>query len=598
MPCGDMVHHTLQGLPHGATGAIGAQAAVLPSEAAIDASGSSAASAGSSFKQDLEQLRDLVLSEMRGRSDGEQALHAELSRQEAMSQQLGFRIQEVLDEVREELPKMQKQLRELLASELGRARGALAAAAAAEVRELLMGSGGAPSVGGIATAGGCASGGGTPRGGIAPSMGSKGGDEGAAISSPKACNGLTPKGHASPTICSDTSSAATPRCALELLPAAASGEVAVAAAAHAAAAVAASQLRMQTPPCLSAREAEDVQEFVDRVAEAHFQEARIEFTNQISDLERRITEEWTGLRGWVDAAVVAVVNRISSLECSLQSEIAERTGREEETQEEVAKAVDLVRRLQADVDELALEVGGRNTSANELLTMAAAAVAATTDAECLDVSGTAAPTTPPTMSNAVARSQPPPPTAIAASPTGGQSVSPRGSLTLPRAQSYGGALPSSTSSRHPTPSNRSAGNPAATKPQPLGNCQQTPTVQQPSGRNIAGGSGALPPGGASGVTSSASASMDALSRSRSTVPPAHLCAPMVSPTVTVAAAAAGGSAASAAVAHTVVPTGAMSHGYGCTMMPQAGGSRGPSPTRSYPNSPMMSTGRVVHLRRG
>jgi len=118
---------------------------------------------------------------------------------------------------------------------------------------------------------------------------------------------------------------------------------------------------------LVARDAEEMREALDHVLDARLLETRNESTAQISELERRITEEWTGLRGWVDAAVVAVVNRISSLECALQSEMAERSARMQEVTEGVAFGSEQMRQLQDEVDKLTTETR-RNVQSTQKIT--------------------------------------------------------------------------------------------------------------------------------------------------------------------------------------------------------------------------------------
>lgn len=86
--------------------------------------------------------------------------------------------------------------------------------------------------------------------------------------------------------------------------------------------------------------------------EARLQESRGDSGNQLQELDQKITEEWTGLRGWVDAAVVAVVNRMSSLECALQSELADRSVRMEEITDSLAQSKEEWGQLQLDVDDL------------------------------------------------------------------------------------------------------------------------------------------------------------------------------------------------------------------------------------------------------
>ncbi|CAK0897132.1 unnamed protein product [Prorocentrum cordatum] len=71
------------------------------------------------------------------------------------------------------------------------------------------------------------------------------------------------------------------------------------------------------------------QELWPRLQEMHqdCQDRHDHAARLVSDLESRMTEEWTGLRGWVEAATVAVVNRISALECTLRTEMSEHSER-------------------------------------------------------------------------------------------------------------------------------------------------------------------------------------------------------------------------------------------------------------------------------
>merc|ERR1712008_555706 len=83
--------------------------------------------------------------------------------------------------------------------------------------------------------------------------------------------------------------------------------------------------------------------------QAWMQDLQRENIAQINDLENRITEEWTGLRGWVDAAVVAVVNRISTLECTLKSEIEHRETTNTATSDVLSKQFCQLEQLQNQV---------------------------------------------------------------------------------------------------------------------------------------------------------------------------------------------------------------------------------------------------------
>jgi len=93
-------------------------------------------------------------------------------------------------------------------------------------------------------------------------------------------------------------------------------------------------------------------EIIDPGVQAWMQDVQRENMAQINDLENRITEEWTGLRGWVDAAVVAVVNRISTLECSLKFEIERRQTTNTETGEAMSKQWRQLEHLQNQVAEI------------------------------------------------------------------------------------------------------------------------------------------------------------------------------------------------------------------------------------------------------
>lgn len=104
----------------------------------------------------------------------------------------------------------------------------------------------------------------------------------------------------------------------------------------------------------------EMREALERMIEIRLQESRANGVDNIADLERRLSEEWTGLRGWVDAAVVAVVNRISSLECTLHSEMAERSAALQEVTDVAAQSNALqtadVKRVQTELDKLVFEV--------------------------------------------------------------------------------------------------------------------------------------------------------------------------------------------------------------------------------------------------
>jgi hypothetical protein len=93
----------------------------------------------------------------------------------------------------------------------------------------------------------------------------------------------------------------------------------------------------------------------DRLEDCHTEGAA-----QVTDLERRMTEEWTGLRSWVDAAVVAVVNRISSLECTLQSEMAERLSSAQLMSREFAEGAahneEQIKKIQGELDKLLFDM--------------------------------------------------------------------------------------------------------------------------------------------------------------------------------------------------------------------------------------------------
>jgi len=115
------------------------------------------------------------------------------------------------------------------------------------------------------------------------------------------------------------------------------------------------EVSLEREPVLCAHDAEEIREALSSILEHRLQESRAENTQQVADLERRITEEWTGLRGWVDAAVVAVVNRISSLECSLQNEMVERSARTQEIADAVLDNTEQVKQLQGEIDKLVLE---------------------------------------------------------------------------------------------------------------------------------------------------------------------------------------------------------------------------------------------------
>jgi len=72
-------------------------------------------------------------------------------------------------------------------------------------------------------------------------------------------------------------------------------------------------------------------------------------TEECTRLHTWISEEWTKLHGWVDAAVVAVVNRVSSLECLLQTEVANRAVCMQEISEAVAQISQHLNQLQAEM---------------------------------------------------------------------------------------------------------------------------------------------------------------------------------------------------------------------------------------------------------
>jgi len=93
-------------------------------------------------------------------------------------------------------------------------------------------------------------------------------------------------------------------------------------------------------------------ELIDPVVQGWMQDLQHENMAQINDLENRITEEWTGLRGWVDAAVVAVVNRISTLECTLKSEVEHRQTTITETNNAMSKQSWQLEQLQSQVADI------------------------------------------------------------------------------------------------------------------------------------------------------------------------------------------------------------------------------------------------------
>lgn len=112
---------------------------------------------------------------------------------------------------------------------------------------------------------------------------------------------------------------------------------------------------VEADPVLDRADTEQIREALQRYIEMQHEESRAEFAAQITDLERRITEEWTGLRGWVDAAVVAVVNRISSLECTLHSEMAQRSERLQEVSDAVESSSQQMRSMQEELEKVAFE---------------------------------------------------------------------------------------------------------------------------------------------------------------------------------------------------------------------------------------------------
>jgi len=72
-------------------------------------------------------------------------------------------------------------------------------------------------------------------------------------------------------------------------------------------------------------------------------------TEECTRLHSWISEEWTKLHGWVDAAVVAVVNRVSSLECLLQTEVTNRAACMQDISEAVAQISQHLNQLQAEM---------------------------------------------------------------------------------------------------------------------------------------------------------------------------------------------------------------------------------------------------------
>jgi len=96
--------------------------------------------------------------------------------------------------------------------------------------------------------------------------------------------------------------------------------------------------------CQAAESDQETDEAVlDRLIEAKLEVLReerasqaAELEAQMGDIEAKLKEEWKALHGWVDAAVVAVIQRITSLECQVQ--VAER--RRESALEETAGSYD------------------------------------------------------------------------------------------------------------------------------------------------------------------------------------------------------------------------------------------------------------------
>lgn len=101
---------------------------------------------------------------------------------------------------------------------------------------------------------------------------------------------------------------------------------------------------------------EELREVLIKLIEERLQDCQTEGAAQVSKLERRITEEWTGLRGWVDAAVVAVVNRISSLECTLQTEMADRLSNSQEVAAGAATTGEHLKRMQGEIDKILFDM--------------------------------------------------------------------------------------------------------------------------------------------------------------------------------------------------------------------------------------------------
>lgn len=63
-----------------------------------------------------------------------------------------------------------------------------------------------------------------------------------------------------------------------------------------------------------------------RWAEERFEELQNIFVNDVTNLERRLQDDFSNLKGFVDAAIVAMVSRLSTLECFIKGEegLAER----------------------------------------------------------------------------------------------------------------------------------------------------------------------------------------------------------------------------------------------------------------------------------
>eukprot|EP00747_Dinoflagellata_sp_TGD_P213206 gnl/TRDRNA2_/TRDRNA2_86192_c0_seq1.p1 gnl/TRDRNA2_/TRDRNA2_86192_c0~~gnl/TRDRNA2_/TRDRNA2_86192_c0_seq1.p1 ORF type:complete len:795 (-),score=138.77 gnl/TRDRNA2_/TRDRNA2_86192_c0_seq1:149-2356(-) len=103
-----------------------------------------------------------------------------------------------------------------------------------------------------------------------------------------------------------------------------------------------------------ARDFEEIGKSLDKL-DRRVSDTRSDISCTIMELEKKITEEWTGLRGWVDAAVVAVVSRLSSLECALQSELHDRSNVSSKLQDSsdvIASLTDKMNMLQSTVDNL------------------------------------------------------------------------------------------------------------------------------------------------------------------------------------------------------------------------------------------------------